>query len=102
MAWIRTCASFISIGFAFYKFFEYLNGSDETSVSASLVGPSEFALSIIAIGIVTLAVAILHYKNSLKWLEKECDESYQSLAGFIATFVLVFGLGLLILVLFRR
>src|SRR5258705_150369 len=78
MAWIRTCASFIGFGFAFYKFFAYLNDSDETTLSASLVGPSEFALSMIGIGIVTLAVAILHYKNSLKLLEKECGERYQS------------------------
>ena len=31
MDWIRTCASFITFGFAFYKFFEYLNEGDETS-----------------------------------------------------------------------
>jgi putative membrane protein len=102
MAWIRTCASFIAFGFAFYKFFAYLNEGDETSQSISLVGPAEFALSIIAIGIVTLAIAILHYKNSLKLLERECGGTYQSLAAFTATFVMVLGFGLLILVLFRK
>jgi len=36
MGWIRTCASFITFEFAFYKFFEYLNEGDETSLSNSL------------------------------------------------------------------
>jgi len=102
MAWIRTCASFITFGFGFYKFFEYLNVGDEASLPANPFGPPEFALSIIAIGVITLAVVTLHYKHSLKLLEKECGETYQSLAGLIATFVMVVGLGLLILVLFRK
>jgi len=50
MGWIRTCASFITFGFGFYKFFEYLNEGDETSISNSLFGPPEFALAVIAVG----------------------------------------------------
>lgn len=102
MAWIRTCASFITFGFAFYKFFEYLNEGDETSLSNSLFGPPEFALTVIAVGVVALAIAILHYKHSLTLLQKESGESYRSLAGLVAHFVMALGLGVLIVVLFRK
>jgi putative membrane protein len=102
MAWIRTCASFITFGFAFYKFFEYLNEGDETSLSKSLFGPPEFALSVIAVGVVALAIAILHYRHSLTLLQKESGETYRSVAGLIANFVMALGLGLLIVVLLRK
>ena len=102
MAWIRTCASFITFGFAFYKFFEYLNESDETSLSNTPFGPPQFALGVIAVGVVTLAIAILHYRQSLTLLQKKSGETYRSLAGLIAHFVMALGLGLLIVVLFRK
>jgi putative membrane protein len=102
MAWIRTCASFITFGFAFYKFFEYLNEGDESSLSNSLFGPPEFALGVIAVGVVTLAIAVLHYKHSLALLQKESGETYRSLAGLIANFIMALGLGVLIVVLFRK
>ena len=102
MAWIRTCASFITFGFAFYKFFEYLNEGDESSLSNSLFGPAEFVLGVIAVGVITLAIAVLHYKLNLSLLQKESGETNRSLAGLIANFVMALGLGVLIVMLFRK
>ena len=102
VAWIRTCASFIDFGFAFYKFFEYLNEGDENSVVNNLVGPAQFAVATIALGMVTLLVATVHYRYVVQSLEKDGGEAYRSVAGLIASVVLLFGFGLLLVVLFRK
>jgi len=102
MAWIRTCASFITFGFAFYKFFEYLNEGDESSLSNGLFGPPEFALGVIAAGVIALGIAVLQYKHTLALLQKKSGETYRSLAGLIANFVMALGLGVLVIVLFRK
>ena len=67
-----------------------------------MFGLPEFALAVIAVGVVTLAIAVLHYRRSLASLQKESGETYRSLAGTIANFVMALGGGLLIVVLFRK
>ena len=102
MAWIRTSTSLITFGFTIYKFFAYLVEADDTPLADSIVGPREFALAMISIGLVTLAVAAVQYKNSLQLLEQEFGEKYRSLAGAIAMVVSFLGLGVLIVVLLRQ
>ena len=102
MAWIRTSTSLITFGFTIYKFFAYLVEADETSPADGMLGPREFALGMISIGLITLAVAAVHYKNSLHLLEQEFGEKYRSLAGLLATVVSFMGLGTLIAVLLRQ
>jgi len=102
MAWIRTSTSLITFGFTIYKFFTYLVEADDTPLADSIVGPREFALAMISIGLVTLAVAAVQYKNSLQLLEQEFGEKYRSLAGALAMVVSFLGLGVLIVVLLRQ
>ena len=102
MAWIRTSTSLITFGFTIYKFFAYLVEADDTPLADSVVGPREFALAMISIGLVTLAVAAVQYKNSLQLLEQEFGEKYRSLAGALAMVVSFLGLGVLIVVLLRQ
>ncbi len=102
MAWIRTSTSLITFGFTIYKFFAYLVEADDTPLADSMVGPREFALAMISIGLVTLAVAAVQYKNSLQLLEKEFGDKYRSLAGALAMVVSFLGLGVLIVVLLRQ
>jgi putative membrane protein len=102
MAWIRTSTSLITFGFTIYKFFAYLVEADDTPLADSIVGPREFALAMISIGLVTLAVAAVQYKNSLQLLEQEFGEKYRSLAGALAMVVSFLGLGVLIVVLLRQ
>jgi len=102
MAWIRTSTFLITFGFTIYKFFAYLVEADDTPLADSIVGPREFALPMISIGLVTLAVAAVQYKNSLQLLEQEFGEKYRSLAGALAMVVSFLGLGVLIVVLLRQ
>ena len=54
MAWIRTAVSMITFGFTIYKFFEF-ELKDRPVPSGSVLGPREFALIMIAIGLVVVA-----------------------------------------------
>jgi uncharacterized membrane protein YidH (DUF202 family) len=47
MAWTRTSVSFMTLGFGFYKFFDYLVEADQNPLSNSFFGPPQFALVII-------------------------------------------------------
>ena len=57
MSWIRTATSLITFGFSVYKFFQFekpTNGSENR-----LVGPREFALTLVSIGLFSLVLATL-------------------------------------------
>jgi putative membrane protein len=102
MAWIRTSTSLISFGFTIYKFFEYLVQANNTSLSHNLFGPREFALCMIGVGIIALAIAAIEYRHTLKLLEEEHGTTYESLAEKLAVLIFLIGLGLLIVVLLQR
>ena len=57
MSWIRTATSLITFGFSVYKFFQFekpTNGSENR-----LVGPREFALTLVSIGLFSLVLQSL-------------------------------------------
>jgi uncharacterized membrane protein YidH (DUF202 family) len=57
LSWIRTATSLITFGFSVYKFFQFekpTNGSENR-----LVGPREFALTLVSIGLFSLVSATL-------------------------------------------
>jgi putative membrane protein len=99
MAWVRTSVSLISFGFTIYKFFQYM--SEEIPLQRkTYFGPREFAASMIGLGVLSLAMAVIDYRRTRKILDLD-ELNYRSLAGKLAAIVFVFGLALLIIVLFR-
>jgi putative membrane protein len=99
MAWIRTATSLITFGFSVYKFFQIEIKSAEVS---SLIGPREFALIMIGLGLLSLALATIQHRRdrtALKALDPEVPRSQAAvLAGLLAILgVLMFGT-----VLFRQ
>jgi len=102
MAWIRTSTSLISFGFGIYKFFEYMIQSEGASRPHSLLGPREFALSMIAVGSVVLVVASLQYRHSLKHLEKQYGEKHHSPAGKLAVLISIMAVVFFVLVWLNR
>ena len=95
MAWVRTATSLISFGFSIYKFFDFLNNGK--NVPSRLVGPREFALIMIAMGLVALVFAILDHRRSREALRAAGGEVRKSLALILAA--LVAGLGIFAFVL---
>ncbi len=64
MATVRTATSLITFGFTVYKFFELeVKGRDYNS---HLVGPREFGIAMILIGLVSLSIALFERRRDLK------------------------------------
>jgi putative membrane protein len=102
MAWIRTATSLISFGFTIYKFFQYLREEGEVAHPDRLLGSREFALLMILVGLVALALATWQHRRDMKTLRSQYPEVPYSLATALA--ILVAGLGFLglLAVIFRQ
>jgi putative membrane protein len=89
MAWIRTAASLISFGFTIYKFFQLeLRGPAAVD---RLIGAREFALIMIATGLVALMLAGLQHRQSLRLMKEAYGAMPRSVAGPIAALVALLG-----------
>ena len=82
MAWVRTATSMITFGFTIYKFFQIEEG--EGVESARLIGSREFALLLVGIGLVSLLVATLEHRQSLRALRAQYPEMPRSLSLRVA------------------
>ena len=92
LAWVRTATSLITFGFSFYKFFQL----DVKATRDSVIGPREFALTMISIGLLSLLVATAQHRKertALKQMDPEVPRSQAAtLAGLIAVLgILVFA-----------
>src|SRR5207302_10033758 len=66
MSWIRTATSLITFGFSIYKFFQL---EAQGSVGRNrLIGPREFALMLVSIGLISLLLATLEYHQNIRAL----------------------------------
>jgi putative membrane protein len=102
MAWVRTSTSLISFGFSIYKFFAYVVEVEGRAPQRKGIGPREFAIGMISLGVFTLVTAVIHERRAFKLLEAQNNTAYSSLAEKIAALIALAGLFLLILALLRR
>jgi putative membrane protein len=101
MAWIRTATSLITFGFSIYKFFQ-IEEAGGASRSGRLIGPREFALLMIIIGLVSLIMATLEHRSNLRALSAQYPGSPRSLATVLAALISLLGLAALFAVIFRQ
>ncbi|HVN89306.1 MAG TPA: DUF202 domain-containing protein [Candidatus Binataceae bacterium] len=100
MAWIRTATSLITFGFSIYKFFQL-----ETPMRPEqqrLIGPRQFSIILVSIGIFSLLLATLEHHFNIRALRKSYPESRRSLAVLVAAMVSSLGLIALLAILFRQ
>jgi putative membrane protein len=100
MSWIRTATSLITFGFSVYKFFQFekpKNGSENR-----LIGPREFALILVSIGLFSLVLATLEYRQNIRTLGEQSGGRVRSLAVVMAALISVLGLAALVLMIFRQ
>jgi putative membrane protein len=102
MAWVRTAASLISFGFTIYKFFQF-DMKDRPQVE-HLLGPREFALILIGIGLIALFMSTLQHRHSLRALREEYGHVVApvSTSGVVAGLFSVLGLLAFVAVLLRQ
>jgi putative membrane protein len=100
MAWIRTATSLITFGFSIYKFFQIeVPRRDEHT---HLIGPREFAIIPVSIGLLSLLLATVEYRQQIRTLRMESTDHRRSLAVFLAALMALLGLIALFVVLFRK
>jgi putative membrane protein len=101
MAWVRTATSLITFGFSVYKFFHIEPGKD---VPDHLIGPREFALMMISIGIFSLVAATVQHWHSMQTMRAHAPhlKIQRSLAVLVGALMSVLGVLALIAVILRR
>lgn len=100
MAWIRTATSLITFGFAIYKFFQLENPS--LRARKYLIGPRQFALILVFIGLASLFVATLEYRQNIRALVMEGAGGRRSLAVIVAALIFALGVIAVLLIVFRQ
>jgi len=98
LAWVRTATSLITFGFSFYKFFQF----DVKAPEATLIGPWEFALIMISIGLLSLLFATIHHRRERSALKELNPEVPRSQAAAVAGLVAALGILVFATVLFRQ
>jgi len=99
MAWVRTATSLITFGFTVYKFFQLeARGMPRTH---QVIGSREFALLMIAIGLIALMFSAIEHWQYRKDLKKQYPEVPRSMAAWVAGLISLLGILAIVAVIFR-
>jgi putative membrane protein len=103
MAWIRTGISLITFGFSIYKFFQ-IEIPKSAPGNEGLFASANFAMLMIAMGLMALLIATLENRRDLKTLKTDYDtvNLSLSLARVFAALVAILGILALIAVILRK
>jgi putative membrane protein len=100
MSWIRTATSLITFGFSIYKFFQIEAPNHERR--NRIIGPRDFALILVSIGLLSLILATLEYRQNLRALGAQYAGKQRSLAVLVAALISILGILALIAMIFRQ
>jgi uncharacterized membrane protein YidH (DUF202 family) len=94
----------VAFGFSAYKFFQ-LDPLDGRTVNAppksSILGPKEFGLTMIALGLLSLFLAWFEYHRDIRTLRNEYRLLPSSSIGLVAALVAILGTTILGVVIFN-
>jgi putative membrane protein len=99
MAWIRTATSLLTFGFGIYKFFQ-IGAGHEVAVSHR-VGPREFGLAMVTIGLVSLFLAAFENRRNIRGLQPLSRLTYHSKPNLLALLIGILSVAALIVMLLR-
>jgi putative membrane protein len=102
MAWVRTSTSLISFGFTIYKFFQYMQEQNQGAHNHRMLGPRQFAVLMISVGILALVFATIQHRRDMVTLRKHYPEVPYSLATALAGLISLLGVVALLAVIFRQ
>ena len=92
MAWVRTATSLITFGFTIYKFFQLELGASVRPRIPQVIGAREFAVIMIAIGLLALILATIQNWQFRQNLRKQHLKIPLSLSSVVGALVSVLGL----------
>lgn len=102
MAWIRTAVSLISFGFTIYKFFQYVREENPGEHVRRLLGPTEYALIMIGVGVGSLFLASIQNWHLRRIMRKRYHDLPFSVASLIAGLITILGIITFIAVIYRQ
>jgi putative membrane protein len=100
MSWIRTATSLITFGFSIYKFFQIEAPSEKQR--NYLIGPREFAIALVCIGLLSLVLATLENRQNIRELGAEYAGKQRSLSVLVAALISILGVLALLAMIFRE
>jgi len=100
MAWVRTATSLITFGFTIYKFFQLQRYGDFEP--RHRVGPREFGLTMVSIGLVSLIFATWDNRQNMESLRSQYPGVPYSRATALGALIFVLGMTGLILIILRK
>jgi putative membrane protein len=100
MAAVRTATSLITFGFTVYKFFQF--EIPERESTSQLIGPREFGITMILIGLTLLLITTFEYRRDRKAMRKLYPDMPHSTAGVVAALIAGLGVMALFLTIFRH
>ena len=98
LAWVRTATSLITFGFSFYKFFTF---EAKGAAPSGVIGPREFALMMIGIGLLSLFLATIQHRRERTALIAQDPGVPRSEAATLAGVIAILGILVFGAVLFR-
>jgi putative membrane protein len=101
MSWVRTATSLITFGFTLYKFFQLEIGASVRPRTHQVIGPREYAMFMIAIGLVALLIATIQNYQYRQNLRKQHLEVPLSLSSLVGALVSALGLFSMLAAIFR-
>ncbi len=100
MSWIRTSTSLITFGFSIYKFFQIEAPSEKQQ--NHLIGPREFALALVGIGLFSLLLATIENRQNIRSLGAQYAGKRRSLSVLVAALISILGVFALLAMIFRE
>jgi putative membrane protein len=100
MAWIRTATALIAFGFGMYKLFEFAPLVTGLRPGQHVVSPRAVALVLAFLGNLCLLMAAIQHRTSLQALRALGLKAPCSAAAVLAAFLALFGISVLLIVLF--
>jgi putative membrane protein len=100
LAWVRTATSLISFGFTIYKFFQIEISKGEPG--KYLIGPREFAMIMIGIGILSLLLATMQHRRDRDALKATDPDVPRSMAAVLAGLIAILGVVAFLAVVFHQ
>jgi len=99
LAYQRTATSLITFGFAVYNFHRMATGDQPSN---RLLGPHEFALIMVGIGLVGLLLSMIEYWRGIRALSTQYPAiAWSPLPGGVALLVSALGIVALAAIIFR-
>lgn len=76
LAWVRTATTFMTFGFALYKFLEVQRLQSEHTPLLEIISPRMIGVSMLLTGLIGLILAMLRYSGAMKILNQYDDRKF--------------------------